>query len=386
MILGALVDAGLPVEELRSTLSLLKLPGLDVKAAKVKKGPFAATKVDILAQEEGHPHRRLTDLLEILEKSGLDSATKEDAKRIFSRLAEAEAKVHGVSVHEIHFHEVGALDALADVVGAAFGIRRLKIEKVCCSPLNVGSGFIESQHGRIPIPAPGTLELLKGLPTYSSGTQAELTTPTGAAVLSTLAFHFGPLPLMTVQAIGYGAGTWDLKEQPNVLRLILGEAEATLEEDRIAVIEANIDDMNPQFFEPLMDRLFKGGALDVSFTPIVMKKSRPAVKVTVLADVHLADALSATILSESTTFGVRIVEARRRKLKRKVIQVQTRFGPVLVKGGFLGEKLLLLSPEYEDCHRIAQEQGVPIREVYEEARRAAQDAAASRQWPVSSEK
>lgn len=371
MILGALLDVGLPVEELRSGLSLLKLQGFELKAAKVRKGPFTGTKVDVMVTEERPPHRHLSDILDILEQGDLDEGTKEDAKRIFTRLAEAEAKVHGTRIEEVHFHEVGAIDAIVDVVGAAFGLRRLGIERLYASPLNLGSGFVEGAHGRLPVPAPGTLELLKGIPAYSSGIEAELTTPTGAAILSTVASCFGPLPRMTIQKIGYGAGTRDLTEQPNLLRLITGEAREAFEEDQIAVLEANIDDMNPQFFEPLMERLFEAGAFDVSFTPIIMKKSRPAVKLTVLADRSLAESLSALVLSESTTFGVRIYEVQRRKLRRETIEVKTRFGLVRVKCGFLGEKLLTSSPEYEDCKQIALSQKIPIGEVYEEARRLA---------------
>ncbi|MBI3989537.1 MAG: nickel pincer cofactor biosynthesis protein LarC [candidate division NC10 bacterium] len=373
MILGALVDSGLSLEALRAALASLKLTGIDVKAQRVKKGGLVGTKVDVLTPPGWPHHRHLSDIVEIIDKSGLDQNVKEDAKGIFQRLATAEAKVHGTDIQEVHFHEVGAFDAIADIVGSAFGIRQLGVERLYASPLNLGSGVVNTSHGRLPVPAPGTAELLKGVPVYSNGIEGELTTPTGVAILSTLVAGFGPLPQMAIERIGYGAGMKELAEQPNLLRLLVGKAKEIFEEDRIAVLEANIDDMSPQFFEPLLEHLFQEGALDVFMTPIIMKKSRPAVKLTILADPHLADACSAIILRETTSFGVRIQEAERRKLRREIIEVQTRFGPIRVKGGYAGEGLLILSPEYEDCKQIALSKQVPIREVYEEAKRAAKE-------------
>lgn len=385
MILGALIDSGLPLEELKAALASLKLSGIDVKASPVKKGALVGTKVDVLVPPGPSHHRHLSDIVELIDKSGLDQDVKEDAKRIFRRLAEAEAKVHGTDIEEVHFHEVGAFDAIADIVGSAFGIRRLGVEKLYASPLNLGSGTVRTEHGHLPVPAPGTAELLRGIPIYSTGIEGELTTPTGAAILSTLVVRFGPIPQMTLERIGYGAGSKELAQQPNLLRLLVGETKDTFEEDRITVLEANIDDMNPQFFEPLLERLFQEGALDVFITPIMMKKFRPAVKLTVLAEPSLMEALSAIILRETTSFGVRLYEAGRRKLRREIIKVQTRFGPIRVKAGYWGEELLILSPEYEDCKPIALSKRVPIREVYEEAKRAAQQTVASHQRPVASE-
>jgi len=385
MILGALIDSGLPLEELKAALASLKLSGIDVKASPVKKGALVGTKVDVLVPPGPSHRRHLSDIVEIIDKSGLDQDVKEDAKRIFRRLAEAEAKVHGTDIEEVHFHEVGAFDAIADIVGSAFGIRWLGVEKLYASPLNLGSGTVRTEHGQLPVPAPGTVELLRGIPIYSTGIEGELTTPTGAAILSTLVKRFGPIPQMTLERIGYGAGSKELAQQPNLLRLLVGEAKDTFEEDRITVLEANIDDMNPQFFEPLLERLFQEGALDVFITPIMMKKFRPAVKLTVLAEPSLMETLSAIILRETTSFGVRLHEAGRRKLRREVIEVQTRFGPIRVKAGYSGDGLLLLSPEYEDCKQIALSKRVPIREVYEEAKRAAQQTVAGHQRPVASE-
>lgn len=379
MILGALIDSGLPLEELKTALASLKLSGIDVKASPVKKGTLVGTKVDVLVPPGPSHHRHLSDIVEIIDKSGLDQDVKEDAKKIFQRLAEAEAKVHGTDIEEVHFHEVGAFDAIADIVGSAFGIRWLGVEKLYASPLNLGSGTVRTEHGQLPVPAPGTAELLRGIPIYSTGIEGELTTPTGAAILSTLVVRFGPVPQMTIERIGYGAGSKEFAQQPNLLRLLVGETKDIFEEDRIAVLEANIDDMNPQFFEPLLERLFQEGALDVFITPIIMKKSRPAVKLTVLAEPSLKEALSAIILRETTSFGVRLHEAERRKLRREIIEVRTRFGPIRVKAGYSGDGLLILSPEHEDCKQIALSKRVPIREVYEEAKRAAQ-------WTVASEK
>ncbi len=389
MILGALVDAGVPLTVLKEAVAALGLPGLEVEAKKVMRGGFAATKVNVLTGEpfrgadpglvdaghgRHHDHRSLRDILEILRQSRLPDATRQQATAIFTRLAAAEAAVHGTSPEAVRFHEVGARDAIADVVGAVAGLAALGADRVEASPLNLGGGRIATAHGTLPVPAPGTLELLKGIPCYASEVEAELTTPTGAAILATVASAFGPPPLLTVRAVGYGAGTRELSGQPNCLRLIVGDSPEAGATDEVAVLEANIDDMSPQLFEPLMEDLFAAGALDVYLTPVIMKKSRPATVLTVLAEAGAEGRIAPLILRGSTTFGLRLSRRGRLKLTREIRTVETPYGPVAVKTGRLGERTVQVSPEFEDCRRVAASAGVPIREVLEAARAAARRA------------
>ncbi|MFB3819573.1 MAG: nickel pincer cofactor biosynthesis protein LarC, partial [Candidatus Methylomirabilales bacterium] len=376
MILGALVDAGVELVALQEAIGRLGVPGIRFEAERVRRGAFTGTLVRVSAEEHGHPHRHLPDIRKILEASDLPAGVRADALRIFTRLAEAEAAVHGSAPERVHFHEVGALDAIADIVGAAWGLRRLGLARLHVSPLNLGGGFVEAAHGRMPVPAPGTAALLSGVPAYGSTIQAELTTPTGAAILTTLGTSFGPLPPMRVERVAYGAGQRQLAEQPNLLRLMLGEAQDGLQHDEIMVLEATIDDMNPQFFEPLLDRLFEAEALDAFLAPLIMKKSRPATLLTVLADRAVADRCANVILTHSTTFGVRAYAAGRWKLPRDIIEVSTPFGDVRVKRGFREGALSILSPEYEDCRRVAHAAGVPVHLVYDAARQAGLRSAA----------
>lgn len=382
MILGALVDAGLKVEELQAAISGLGVSGIHLAAERVKRGVFEGMRVHVRTEEQGHPHRYLPDIQAILDRADIPDTVRADARRIFRRLAEAEAATHGTTADRIHFHEVGALDAMADVVGAAWGIRRLGLERIHVSPINLGGGFIQAAHGKMPVPAPGTAALLVGAPAYGSEIQAELTTPTGAAILTTLATAYGPMPPMAVHRVAYGAGGRDLSEQPNLLRLMIGEAPGDFDRDQVAVLEATIDDMNPQFFEPLMDRLFEAGALDVFLSPVSMKKSRPGTVLTILADAAVADRCAALVLTHSTTFGVRAHTATRWKLPRDIITVNTSYGSVRVKRGRSGDRITILAPEYDDCRRLAQAAGVPIHVVYDEARQtAAREAAAKASAP-----
>jgi uncharacterized protein (TIGR00299 family) protein len=371
MILGALVDAGLEVERLQAAILGLGVGGIRITAEQVKRGAFIGTQVRVRTDEHGQPHRHLKDVEAILDRATIPEPVRTDVKQIFRRLAEAEAKVHGTRPDRIHFHEVGALDAIADIVGAAWGIRQLGLECIHVSPINLGGGFIQAAHGKMPVPAPGTAALLAGVPAYGSDIPAELTTPTGAAILTTLATAFGPMPAMTVNRVAYGASQRDLREQPNLLRLIVGEQAGDLDRDQITILEATIDDMNPQFFEPLLDRLFEAGALDVFLTPVIMKKSRPGTMLTVLAEPAAADPCVSVILTHSTTFGVRAHTANRWKLPRDIITVTTPYGSVRVKRGFTGDRITILAPEYEDCRRLGQAAGVPVQAVYDEARRAA---------------
>jgi uncharacterized protein (TIGR00299 family) protein len=371
MILGALVDAGLDVDRLGEAIVGLGVSGIRLATERVKRGAFVGTRVTVQTDERGQPHRLLADIEKILDLATLPDEVRADARRIFRRLAEAEATVHGTTPDRIHFHEVGALDALTDVVGAAWGIRQLGLERVHVSPLNLGSGFIQAAHGKMPVPAPGTAALLLGVPAYGSEIPAELTTPTGVAILSTLAASHGPMPPMTVERVAYGAGQRDLREQPNLLRLMIGEQASPLDRDQITILEATIDDMNPQFFEPLLDRLFETGALDAFLSPVIMKKSRPGTLLVVLAEPAVADRCAEVILTHSTTFGVRAHPATRWKLLRDVLSVPTAHGAVRVKRGWLRDRIPILAPEYEDCRKLAQSAGIPIHVVYDEARQAA---------------
>ncbi len=378
MILGALVDAGLPLDRLQDAIGRLGLPGIRLRAEPVRRGAFQGTLVRVETDEGGHPHRRLPDVEKLLERADLPAMVRADAERIFRRLAEAEAAAHGTKPEQVHFHEVGALDALADIVGSAWGIRELGLERLYVSPFNLGGGMIRGTHGTMPVPAPGTAALLTGFPAYGSEIRAELTTPTGAAILTTLATGAGPMPTMTVRRVAYGAGQWDLSEQPNLLRLTLGEAAEPALRDQITILETTIDDMNPQFFEPLLDRLLEAEALDAYLTPVIMKKSRPATMLTVLSDPGTADLCAALILSHTTSFGVRAHTATRWKLPRDFLTVSTAYGPVRVKRGWRNDRIAILAPEFDDCRRLAAAAGVPVREVYDAAR---QSAAASQAEP-----
>ncbi|HEX2715431.1 MAG TPA: nickel pincer cofactor biosynthesis protein LarC, partial [Candidatus Acidoferrales bacterium] len=302
---------------------------------------------------------------------GLPPRVRDSAQRIFQRLGEAEAHIHNVPVEKVHFHEVGAVDAVVDIVGACVGFSLMGLEEFVCSPLNVGGGRVQTQHGILPVPAPATAELLRGAPTYSTGIERELVTPTGAAIASTLASRFGPLPAMTVEAIGYGAGTAQLSEQPNVLRLFIGEPAARdaagRGEETIAVIEANLDDMNPQIYGYFVERALAEGALDVFSTPVQMKKNRPGQLLTVLCAPAAVDRLADLIFRETTTIGVRTYAVRRRTLERESVPVETPFGVIRMKVSRLNGQVLNAAPEYEDCQRAAVERGVPLKQVLAEA-------------------
>src|SRR5467141_2404840 len=333
MTLGALLDAGAPVEQLRTELLGLNLPGWELSTEKVWKNGMAATYAKVRTQDS-QTHRSLSTILGIIEKSSLAAGVKERAAAIFTKLGEAEAAVHDVPLEKIHFHEVGAVDAIVDIVGACIGFGALGIESFACSALNVGGGTGKMAHGVLPVPAPATANLLQGKPTYSSGVQRELVTPTGAAIVATLCESFGPQPPMSVSAIGYGAGAADLEGQPNVLRIMIGEtAEKTVAgfDEEISVIEANLDDMNPQIYGYFQEKALAAGALDVFTTPVQMKKNRPGTLLTVLCQPADAQALMSLIFAETTTFGLRAHSAQRRVLPREFVKVTTSFGEVRVK-------------------------------------------------------
>ncbi len=382
MTLGALVDAGCAVEQLRSELRGLQVSGWEMTAEKVWKNGMAATYVKVMTEDQSK-HRSLGAILEILQESELAPTVRERAAAIFQKLGEAEARVHDVPIEKIHFHEVGAVDAIVDIVGACIGFQALGIEKFACSALNVGGGTAKMAHGILPVPAPATANLLQGKPTYSNGVQKELVTPTGAALVATLCDSFGPQPAMSVSAIGYGAGTADLEGQPNVVRIMVGEeVEAGKEKERaqaeacatgfdeeIAVIEANLDDMNPQIYGYFLEKGLAAGALDVYTTPVQMKKNRPGTLLTVLCKPQDTNSLMTLIFAETTTFGARTYRAQRRVLPREWVSVATDFGDVRMKVSRVNGRILHVAPEFEDCKRLAAEKDVPLQRVIAEAMR-----------------
>jgi hypothetical protein len=371
MILGALLDAGLSLEDLRRELARLPIRDYSIQEEAVTRGGIAGRQVSVVSGESHqHAHRHLRDLEAIVTGSTLSGAIQEKCLSIFRRLAEAEARVHRVSPDAVHFHEIGALDTIVDIVGSVVGLELLGIERIHCSPLNVGGGTVKCAHGELPVPAPATAQLVLGKPLYSSGVNAELLTPTGAVILTSLASEFGPYPPMTLLSIGYGAGRHDLPF-PNLLRLAIGECgpEAVgLDQDSVVVIEANIDDMNPQIYDFMMERLLASGALDVTLTPLQMKKNRPATLVSVVCPIPEREACANILLEETTTIGVRWFLCRRIKAHRTFREVATSLGPVRCKVAFGLNGVLNVTPEYEDCKRLARANRVPLKQVMDEVR------------------
>ena len=371
MILGALIDAGLDLKELDLELRKLKISGFKLKAEKTEKLGISGTKFKVDVTEH-HVERHLKDMIEIVDQSELSDDVKILSKKIFKELATVEAKIHNKNIEEIHFHEVGGLDSVIDVIGSLIGIKKLGIEGVHSSKVHVGTGFVECEHGTIPVPAPATLELLKEIPIYSEGIRAELVTPTGACILKTLSKSFGVMPEMKMKKIGYGAGSRDL-EIPNLLRVYIGETNpCEYEEDEVILIETNLDDMSPELFDYTCGMLLKQGVLDVFMTPIFMKKTRPATMLSVLATSDKLEEALSIIFKETTTLGVRIQRLERKKLVREVISVKTKFGEIRVKVSKVGEQIKNIAPEYEDCKEIASRQQIPLKDVYDEARGSAQ--------------
>lgn len=367
MTIGALVDAGASFEALRDQLATLHVPGFEVVIEKVTKQGIAGTKFHVHVHDPGTQHRRLRDIEAILHASGLTARIQERALEVFTRLAEAEATIHHTTADQVHFHEVGAIDSIVDITGVVIALDLLEVRRVMASPVNVGAGFVRAAHGVLPVPGPATAELLKGAPTYARGQDGELTTPTGAALLATLVERFGPLPQLCVERIGYGAGTKDLPQAPNLLRIFVGEDSTRGDADVITVLEANLDDMNPEWFEYVQEQLFTHGALDVFYTPIFMKKNRPATKLTVLCESGKLERIVETVFQGTSTFGVRTYEVRRQKLQRGSQLVETSYGPISVKIGEWHGQVVQISPEYESCRQAAQRCGAPLKEIYRAA-------------------
>ncbi|MFZ0635012.1 MAG: nickel pincer cofactor biosynthesis protein LarC [Candidatus Acidiferrales bacterium] len=366
MVLGALVDSGVEIAALEAELRRLDLHDWKISAAKVKRGALFASQVTVESREDHH-HRGLSEIMRMIERAELPPRVKDRASRIFQRLGEAEAKVHQVDIEKVHFHEVGAVDAIIDIVGAAVGFELLGIDEFACSSLDVGAGRVKTAHGILPVPAPATAELLRDAPVYSSGIEKELVTPTGAAIASTLATRFAEIPPMHLKSIGYGAGSTDLAERPNVFRLLVGDAAGMKEGEQwdapISVIEANLDDMSPQIYGYFVERALAAGALDVFSSAVQMKKNRPGLLVTLLCEDAAVNSLVDVLFQETTTIGVRTYEVRRRTLKREVVPVETPFGAVRMKVSRQNGTMLNAAPEYEDCRKIAAEKGIPLKQV-----------------------
>lgn len=367
MIIGALLDAGLELSDLRRELKNLPLTGYKIKAFKTEKQGIKGTKFEVKAPKE-KTHRNLKDILRIIDNSSLDKKIREDSKKIFRRLAEAEAKVHGVNVDKIHFHEVGGVDAIIDIVGAVIGLDILKVDKIYSSPLSFGKGFVKFSHGKFPVPAPATVELCKNIPVRYTDIEGELVTPTGAAIISTLA-EFSPRLDFKIEKIGYGAGSMDLKEIPNLLRVMIGEKNLDLEQDEILVLETNIDNTTPEVLGYLTEKLMEKGALDVYLVPVIMKKGRPGTLLSVICKVDKLNELSSLIFSETGTIGLRTQFHLRKKLHRKIEIVNTRFGKAKVKVITNGVNVHI-SPEFEDCKIIAEKHDLPLKEIYREVEKS----------------
>lgn len=374
MILGALVDAGLPAGELETELAKLHLKDFHLHVGAVMKNCFAATKVEVHVHDDA-PERHLADLRKVVEESDLSDRVKERAVRIFTRICEAEAAIHNSSVDKVHLHEVGGVDAIVDVCGALAGLEALGVERVHASAFPLGRGFIHGAHGQIPLPAPAALALMKGCPIVGSPIDAELVTPTGAAVISEVADGFGPIPAMNLEAIGYGAGTRDLGI-PNVLRLVLGESAAVngTVTETLTLLETNLDDESPELTGHVSERLMEAGALDVTILPAQMKKNRPGVVLQVLAKSQQASELEEIVFRESSTLGVRRSEVQRDSLPRRMETVDTRFGKIRVKVATLPDGQAKVFPEFEDCRQAARHANAAVREVYKEAEHMAAHA------------
>ena len=362
MTLGALVDAGLSFAALKSELDKLSVREFTLSQRRVEKHGIAGTKIDVNARE-GHVHRHLKDVLKIINSSSISASAKEKAARVFQKLAKAEAKIHGTTIEEVHFHEVGAVDAIVDVVGAIVGLELLEIEAIYASRFRFGSGHTRGAHGAMPVPVPAVVEMTKGFPAERTDIPYELVTPTGAALLTALASNIGETIQLRTESTGYGAGTRDVEQVPNLLRIEIGELVADPQTDLPVLLETNIDDMTPEIYGYLIDRLFEAGARDAFLTPVIMKKGRPGIQLTVLTDPNKETELTELIFSETTTLGIRRLPVQRHTLERRTDTVQTPYGPIRVKIADIGGKQRI-TPEYDDCARIAREKQVPILDVY----------------------
>jgi pyridinium-3,5-bisthiocarboxylic acid mononucleotide nickel chelatase len=402
MVLGALLDAGLPLEDLKRALGSLALDGCAVSAERVLRAGVSATKFRVYDQhpaasvpdhppasvpehptahahdhhhdhshdhghehhhQDHHPHRSLAEIFRLVDRSALSANGRDRAKQLFQRLAEAEAAIHQMPVEQVHLHEVGALDSIIDIVGAVFALEWAGVDRIVCSPLNVGGGMVNSAHGRFPVPAPATVRLLGDAPVYSGPVQKELVTPTGALIATSYATAFGPIPAMSIERVGYGAGDRDTPDTPNVLRVLIGRVADHPAGDRVVVIECEIDDMNPQLFGAAMERLYAAGALEVFYVPAQMKKNRPGTLLTVVAPPERRQAMADVVFAETTTLGFRYHEVERECLEREIVSVATPLGAVRFKLAWRNGRVVNAVPEYEDCLALAKAHNLPVKDV-----------------------
>lgn len=368
MCLAALIDAGAKISALKSGLSKIPVKGYRIIHSRVHRCGIDASRLEVKLTSDSHPARRLKDVKKIISSSKLHPKIKSRGMEIFGLLFNAEASVHGVDMKNAHLHEIAAVDAIVDIMGTLILLDSLGINKVVSSPVNLGSGVVKTSHGVLPVPAPATAEILKGVPVYGSGDSAELATPTGAGIIKIIAESFGPMPHMTVSNIGTGAGARDLKGRPNVLRVMVGEGTGkSISGEALCVLETNIDDMDPRIYGHVMDMLFDAGALDVWLTQIIMKKSRPGVMLSVLCNEPDKPKMMDIILKETTTLGVRFYNVGRAALNRRLRKINTRFGAIRVKDAVIGDKVIKSMPEYEDCRRAALRHKAPLQAVIDEA-------------------
>ena len=389
MIVGALLDAGLPFEELKRALGSLAVEGWDVSVVRVVKTGITATKFRVHEHahvhdgghghdhQHDHGHHSLDQIYAAINRSSLSDAGKARAIAMFGRLGEAESAIHGIPIDKIHLHEVGAIDSIIDIVGAVFAIEWFKADRIVVSPINVGSGMVRTEHGVFPVPAPATVTLVKNAPVYSTGIQSELLTPTGALILTEFASAYGPVPPMTIEKVGYGAGDRDLKETPNVVRVLVGESEDVRSAGapagpsmKVVVLECEIDDMNPQIFGVLMEKLYAAGALEVFYSAVQMKKNRPGTLMTIVAKPEQREAMTEIVFRESTTIGIRYQELLRECLDREMVTVTTTLGPVRFKVARRDGRVLNAQPEFEDLAKLSNERGIPIKDVQALAHKA----------------
>ncbi len=377
MTIGALLDLGIDPEFLQDRLNSLNLEGYQLEICRKQVKGISGTDFDVRLTEHHHhhhdhshhhhEHRNFNDIETIIEKADLDSETRELSRSIFLSVAKAEAKVHGKSIEEVHFHEVGAIDSIIDIVGAAVCLNALKPDKIYASPLHLGSGTIKCAHGILPVPAPATVEILEDTPVYSSGVVGELVTPTGAAIIKTIADEFGSMPTMTVKKSGYGCGKKDFGI-PNLLRVVMGEADTRtdLVKEDLVMLETNIDDMNPEIYSHLIPRLLEQGALDAFLSNIIMKKGRPGILLNVLCKPHHVDFIAETLFHETTTLGIRKLPMERLSLERKTVSLETSWGTLEIKAAYKNGEILKAAPEYEDCKRLSAEHNLPVKKIYEQ--------------------
>jgi uncharacterized protein (TIGR00299 family) protein len=382
MALGAMLDAGLPIEDLKGALGSLAVSGYEVSASRVLRAGVSATKFTVhehapslaasqrgsgaasaTPRHEHHPHRHLSAIFKLIDQSALSAPGRDRAKAMFQRLAEVEAGIHDMPVEKVHLHEVGALDSIIDIVGIVYALEWLGADRIVCSPLNVGGGVVQSAHGLFPVPAPATVRLLEGAPVYGGTVQKELVTPTGALIVSSYAGSFGSIPAMSIEKVGYGAGDRDDPTTPNVLRVLIGTATADRQTERVTVVECEIDDMNPQIFGVVMDRLYAAGALEVFYVPVQMKKNRPGTLLTVIVAPERLPQISDVIFQETTTIGLRHSEVDRDCLQREIVPVDTPLGAVRFKIARREGRVMNAVPEFEDCARLAAANNLPVKEV-----------------------